>query len=706
MTDAHPEQPIALIADDDAAVRLMLAEAVEQAGLASIVVADGAQALETGLRTRFTVALLDVEMPGLDGYAVCRGLRQTRHGSTAQILMITGLDDARSVERAFEAGATDFIAKPLNWPLMPHRLRYVLRNAAALDELRFREAENRTLLQAIPDRIHVLSPDGRVLRALGHLDAAAGADEPDGPRDIDALVPAELVTRARQALREAAAGSEPRPQDFEQCGSDGAPRYYQMRYFRARDGEIIAMRQDVTLHRRQEERIRQLAYFDQLTGLPNRQCFTERVGALAPSASEPGSELAIVHLDLNGFRRVNETFGHKIGDEILQVVAERVQRCLSGAAADGAATECARFGGDEFVMSLYCAGARERAIELAKACGAVLSLPVEIRDQDVFMEPSIGIAVSPQDGSDVETLLKNADTAMHQVKSRQAAGFLVYARTMSSRAEEWLALDSHLRHAVRDEMFEIYYQPKVQLAGGALVGVEALLRWFHPELGAISPGRFIPLAEESGLILDLGGWLIKAVCRQLRHWQDRGLNARIAFNLSGKELLHGDPVRLLREATEASGVDPSCLEAEITESVLITDLARGRSALADLRALGCRIALDDFGTGYSSLAYLRRFPPDTLKVDRVFISNVHRDRGDAAIVEAILALAASLGVTVVAEGIEEQAQVDWLCARGCALGQGFLLGKPMPAHRLEALYLNEADSLRHQALVSGGGSAS
>lgn len=694
MSKASPERPVALIADDDELTRLMLGEAVEQAGLQAVAVADGATALAVGRGTEFEVALLDVEMPGLDGYSVCRALRESSRSRFAPIVMITGHDDARSVDRAYQAGATDFMSKPLNWPLIPHRLRYLQRNADALRELDRREAENRALLESIPDRIHLLDADGRirtVLRDPGRVHAHRAPDA--GRQTIESLVPDGQGALAQRHLTATARDGVPRSHEYSETDPGQGMRYYEMRYFRCGSGEVMAMRQDITLRREQERRIRELAYLDGLTGLPNRQSFVERVQEHLDVLGESRGEAAVLYLDLNGFKRVNDTLGHGMGDRVLRAVAARLSQCLEAYALKGATTELARFGGDEFVIFVGGGRAVDAAVTIADEIDAALSDPLRVDGHDFYVLPSIGVAMFPAHGEDVESLLKNSDTAVYQAKATESPRRAVYSAAMSARAHEWLALDAHLRRAVRDEMFELYYQPKHRLADHGLAGAEALLRWFHPALGEIPPGRFIPLAEESGLIIELGSWVIHAVCRQLRHWQDRHIHTAVAINVSGREFMHGNPAASVRAATAAAGVDPSCLEIEITESVLVSDSPQIQNGLRELRELGCRIALDDFGTGYSSLAYLKRFPPDLLKIDREFIRNVHRDRGDAAIFDAILTLASSLGLDVVAEGVEEPEQLEWLRRRGCQLAQGYLLARPMPAHRLEELLQEIATGL-------------
>jgi EAL domain-containing protein (putative c-di-GMP-specific phosphodiesterase class I) len=342
----------------------------------------------------------------------------------------------------------------------------------------------------------------------------------------------------------------------------------------------------------------------------------------------------------------------------------------------------ARFGGDEFVILVADAEAREVALQISRACSAMLSEPISHDGLEFYAAPTIGIAIYPDDGTDVSTVLKHADTARNQAKAEASGSIVLYTPAMSARLRDWLDLEGRLRRALQDDQLQLLYQPKFRLKDNRLIGVEALLRWCDPEYGDIPPTRFIEIAEDSGLIIDLGSWVIRAVCRQLRDWQNLGVRVPVAVNVSGKELLHGDPARLIEDEAAAADVPPSLIEVEITESLLVKDSTRVQAALERLRRLGCRIALDDFGTGYSSLAYITRFPPDRIKIDKAFVHNLDRSESDAAIANTILSLGDSLNVTVTAEGIERPAQLEWLRQRGCHEAQGFLLSRPLTVEAL------------------------
>jgi diguanylate cyclase (GGDEF)-like protein len=570
MSDGAQAKPIAIIADDEDLGRLLLAEAAQASGLVPLCFDNGTAALAAAASHDAAIVLLDVEMPGKDGFEVCRSLRADPRLATVPIVMVTGHEDSVAISRAFEAGATDFIPKPVNWALLPRRLEYILRNAAAA------------------------------------------------------------------------------------------------------------------------ERVERLAYFDPLTGLPNRQRCIETAERLVREATQLQESVAIIYLDLNSFKRVNDTFGHSVGDAVLRTVAGKLTSTLQPFKAEHRHVSVSRFGGDEFVILLRHAAARELAVCIAEHCAAAFKEPIAYEGMEFYSAPSIGVALFPDDGRDVATVLKHADIAMYQAKTSAAESLAVYTPAMSSRLRDWLDLEARLRRAVQDERLHLVYQPKFRLRDNQLTGVEALVRWHDAEHGEIPPTRFIEIAEDSGLILEMGSCVVRTACRQLRAWLDRGFAIPIALNVSGKELLHGNPARVIESEAAAAGVPASLIEVEITESLLVKDSAAVRSALKRLRQLGCRIALDDFGTGYSSLAYITRFPLDRIKIDKAFVREVDRSASDAAVANAILSMGHSLDLVVTAEGIERPGQLEWLRSRGCHEAQGFLLSRPLSPSDLERRVLMSA----------------
>jgi diguanylate cyclase (GGDEF)-like protein len=652
-----------------------------------LVFDNGVDALEAALAHEVEIVLLDVEMPGMDGFDVCRRIRAVKRMSLP-VVMVTGRDDKTAINRAFDAGATDFVAKPVNWSLLPHRLAYIVRNAD-------REAKVLTLLEAIPDALWVLSPGGELRWSQNKLSQSSppSDQEVSDLSGLAAAVPDDRLAEVLEAVAKTAHDAQPRMLAIrDDATSEHAPRSAELRFTRCEGGDVLVVRQDTSERTAAARRIERLAFYDTLTALPNRQQCLEMASLHIEEASLGGQSVAFMYVDLNGFKRINDTFGHSVGDTILQRVAKVLCSTLASFIRPDLELFLARLGGDEFVIIARYAEARSIALEIATAVSAALERPIAYEKLEFITGLSIGIAVYPEDGRDVETLLKHADTAMYQAKTSGGPKIVVYAPVMSARLRDSLDLETRLRRALRDNALAVRYQPKFRLIDGLLVGAEALVRWFDEELGEVSPNRFIPVAEESGLIVDIGAWVIRNVSEQLARWHAAGIAVPVAINVSGKELLFADPARIIQTETSRSGIPASLIEAEITESVFVTDATAGRSNVEKIRALGCRVALDDFGTGYSSLSYLTKFPPDRLKIDRSFIQNVEHSASDAAIVKSIMSLAKTLGLLVTAEGLEREGQLRWLKACGCDEGQGYLLARPLSAGELERRFLRRSMS--------------
>jgi diguanylate cyclase (GGDEF)-like protein len=672
-------RPIVVIADDEDLGRLLLSESAEECGLEPLAFDNGLSALQACLSREVAIVLLDVDMPGLDGFEVCRRLRAEPRFATVPIVIVTGNEDQAAVSLAFEAGATDFISKPVNWALLPRRLEYILRNAAAARALSERIVQVRTLVEALPDMLWVVAADGRI-----QWSPSPGAS---GAQSLDALGPPEHRAGIERAISETARDGEQRVLEYRQSAADGALQSHELRFTRREGGDVVIVRRDTSERTVAAQHIERLAYMDPLTGLPNRQRCIETAEREFAEAAAARESVAVLYLDLNSFKRVNDTFGHGVGDAVLRIVAGNLTRTVDQFAELRERISLARFGGDEFVILLRHRDARSLALTLANACCAVFKDPIAYDGLEFYSAPSLGLALYPDDGADVATVLKHADTAMYQAKGGSGAAVAVYTAAMSTRLRDWLDLEARLRRAVYDGQLQLHFQPKFQLRDNRIAGVEALLRWCDAEHGDIAPTRFIEIAEDSGLIIDIGCWVANAACRRLREWLDRGCAVPIAINVSAKELLHADPARIVEQAAAAHGVPPALIEIEITESLLLKDSSVVRSALERLRALGCKIALDDFGTGYSSLAYITRFPPDRIKIDKAFVHDLDRSAGDAAIASAILSLGTSLNLIVTAEGIERPEQLEWLRAHGCHEAQGYLLSRPLPGAELERRFL-------------------
>ncbi|MEE8507803.1 MAG: EAL domain-containing protein [Myxococcota bacterium] len=447
----------------------------------------------------------------------------------------------------------------------------------------------------------------------------------------------------------------------------------------------VELKRQITQREKAEERIRYLAYYDGLTGLPNRQMFQERLQHALATAKEKDRPLGLLFLDLDRFKQVNDTLGHSVGDELLCEVSDRVLRCVRFsdyvARADFAEPigEVARLGGDEFTLLLTEIRDEQDAAKVAGRVLEELAKPFAVGGYELFTTASIGIAVYPVDGGDPETLLRNADTAMYHAKSRHRNNFQFYTEEMNTTSARKLLLASRLRTALQEGLFSLNYQPLRNAASGKVVATEALLRWTDPELGRVGPDEFIPIAEDTGLILSIGEWVLRTACAQARAWQDEGFREiRLAVNVSSHQFRQPDWAQTVSEVLQETGLSPGQLELEMTETAIMQHDDATMSALTQLNDMGVGLALDDFGTGYSSLSYLRRFPIGRVKIDRSFVGDITSDPEDAAITAAILAMAQSLQLSVVAEGVETVEQADFLRERGCDELQGYLFSPPVP----------------------------
>ncbi len=562
-----------LIVDDDLLVRTLAAESLKACGFEVTEADDGTSGLAQIENCRPDLVLLDVMMPGVDGYEVCRTLRARPELARIPVIMLTGLDDTASIERAYECGATDFIAKPINATLLAYRVRYALRASRMLEE------------------------------------------------------------------------------------------------------RVAA-----------EERIRQLADYDGLTGLANRKLFSEVMQHGLNRCTRQMAKAAVLDINLSRFKRINESLGHAVGDQVLQEAARRIAECirasdLAGTSQDAPqASVSARMSSDGFAVFLFEIRRAEDAALIARRLINAIAQPMQCTGHELALTASIGIAVYPENGEDVSTLLRNAEAAMHGAKQGGAETFCFFTPAMNASALAKLNTESDLRRAIERDELLLFYQARVDVPAGRLAGAEALLRWQHPTRGLVPPGEFIPVAEESGLIVPLTAWVLRAACRQLQQWQRAGLAVvPVSINFSAQNFREDGLGELIAASLREFGIAPSLLEGEITESMLMQDVEGAVTRLQALRALGIELAMDDFGTGYSSLAYLKRFPLNVLKIDRAFVKDVLTDPHDAAIASTIITLGKTMGMAVVAEGMERVEQANFLLARGCTLMQGFLFARPVPA---------------------------
>jgi diguanylate cyclase (GGDEF)-like protein/PAS domain S-box-containing protein len=437
---------------------------------------------------------------------------------------------------------------------------------------------------------------------------------------------------------------------------------------------FVAIVQDISARKDAESRLDRLAHYDSLTGLPNRSLFGDRLRQAILEADRREHLVALLFMDLDRFKLINDNLGHKVGDRLLIQVAERLGTCVRRS------DTLARIGGDEFTLVLTDIVHVDHVAHVAQKILDAFTQPFQVDDNELFVTISIGITICPFDDKNMEALLQNADIAMYKAKEQGRNGFQFYTADMNTRTHKRLDLETALRRALERNELVLHYQPQVDLQSGKIFAMESLLRWQRPEQGLVSPADFIPLAEETGLIVPIGEWVLRTACAQNKAWQDAGLAPlRVAVNLSARQFQQKNLIQTISAALRDSGLQPHYLDIEITESMVMQNAAAAVKTLNELDAMGVVLSIDDFGTGYSSLSYLKRFPIDCLKIDKSFVNDVTTNPDDAAIASAIITMARSLGMKVVAEGVETEGQLRFLRARGCDAVQGYYFSRPVPA---------------------------
>lgn len=543
------------------------------------------------------------------------------------------------------------------------------------------ERRHRDLLENAPDAIMVVDGQGAIQMVNGRLEQMFGYRRAELlGKQMEVLVPQCYRDQHREHRQDYATAPRLRPManklDLAGFHSDGkeVPLDISLSTFHSAEGmQVTAFLRDISERRRMEADLRHQATHDALTGLPNRALFQDRLAQAIVQARRHERMVAIILLDLDNFKAVNDGWGHNYGDQLLGDVAKRLTTVLRQD------DTVARLGGDEFVLLLPDLGHLEEVGEVADKITQVFAEPFPVGGNEAFASASLGVTVFPVDGEDVTSLLRNADVAMYRAKSEGRGGIRYYTRDLNTLMRENLLLQTYLRRALEDGLLQVHYQPQIEMATNQICGVEALLRWAHEELGEVSPARFIPVAEASGLIVPIGTWVINTACCQIKEWEKAGIPTRVAVNLSVHQFLRGNLVDVVKSALRRSGAAPNLLELEITESALMDDPKAAIQALEELENLGVTIAIDDFGTGYSSLAYLKMFSLHKLKIDRSFVKDVVHDADDAAIVRGLVGLAHSLGMKVVAEGVETEEQRALLARLGCNEFQGWLYSRAVSA---------------------------
>jgi diguanylate cyclase (GGDEF)-like protein len=671
----------------------MLKGLLSREGFEVLDAADGQSGLDLFKECRPNLVLLDIMMPEMDGFDCLQALRALPGNSLLPIVMLTHADDRESIHRSYELGATDFIAKPINQSALPYRLRNLIRSNETAENL----ARSQAMLYDTQKVSHLGNWEWE--RSTDHINWSKEAlkvlgctleNFPD-PRltPIKSAQPSDGQI-LQQALERCTKQGRAFSLDIRLVHTDrsthvahiqGEAELRQLRVEKA-NGTV----QDITERHRIEEQVRHLSYYDPLTNLPNRILFKETMKQALNYCDRYEISLVSLFVSIDKFKRINETLGSAIGDRVLQMFAERLilvvrESDYVSVARNFIRTEktVSRLGDSEFNVILNYIKEAPDSVKVAQRIVKAMAAPFKIDGNEIYLTVNIGIAVYPEDGEDMETFIKNGEFAMNHAGEQGQNTHQFFNKSINSTELHKLSLENSLRHALKRNELLLHYQPKVDLLSNHIIGMEALVRWQHPELGLVPPGQFIPIAEESGLIGPIGNWVLATACRQLRAWQLEGMPPLIvAVNVSAFQFRHKDFLLYVREILHSTGLAAEYLKLELTESILMEGISDAMIILKEIRELGVRISIDDFGTGYSSLSYLKKLPISELKIDQSFVRDIPHNEDDKVITSAIITLAKSLSLEVVAEGVENEFQAAFLSQHGCDIAQGYFYSKPLP----------------------------
>lgn len=685
-----------LVVDDQPRMLQSLQELMTISGYQVITALGGQQAVHQLSEHKVDLMLLDLKMPGYSGHQVMDYVDE--HKLETTVIVVSGESSFDAMSQVLRRRAYDYIRKPY----VPDELLHTVENALKTrrlatdnrlinDKLVRSEKLHRYLVNSSPDIVYMLDREGRFTYVNDRITQLLGFEREDiiGLHYRDVVFIEDVEQAAYVFSEREIHDTSPRNVELRlKCkDQDRAPKYFEINtlpieldnneLFEQYFGEdqfvgVYGVARDISERKEAERTINFQAYHDLLTRLPNRALFKDRLNLSVAQAKRSGFEMAVMFLDLDRFKLVNDTLGHIYGDELLQLVSQRLQDCLR----EG--DTLARFGGDEFTLLLPQINGQEDATATARKIIETMREPFVIEGNEIYVTISVGISMYPHDGTTMDTLVKNADIAMYHIKGRGKNDYQFFSREMNEASMQRLSLERDMRKGLESEQFELHFQPQVDVVTGQIVAVEALVRWHHPSLGLIAPTDFIAVAEETGLILPLGEWVIRKACSVLRSWRDMGImDVRMAINLSAMQIEHKSCVDLIKEVMHQNRLSGHDLEVEITENLIMQDMENAIKKLVQLNELGVQIAIDDFGTGYSSLSYLQKLPIHTLKIDRSFVHEIQDGAGDACIVDAVIAMAKGLKLNLIAEGVETEHQMDYLRAQGCGEMQGYYFGAPV-----------------------------
>ncbi len=683
-----------LIADDDESQLELLEQALAIHRFTVIAVRNGLEAVNAFREFRPDVVLLDVDMPLMDGFTACQLIREEFPNLSVPIVMVTGMDDVESIEKAYSVGAVDFIAKPLSWPVLGHRVFYYLKGSRALDEIKARNEREKTLFMAIPDSVihfdQTLSAKDIHIGKQRHLFADVDhCSVDDGANCINDYEHSELVTKVTGWLKDRLDSNQtglPEQQFEESLWLNGERNHIEIRIAASSQNEAhneaIVVIRDISQRKANEQRILNLVLYDQLTGLPNRRYLEDELERCLSQTNAPENKVALLFSTIDRFSKINESFGLKVGDELLIQTSRRIKEGLNYIikgehGANEGHYRLARFSENEFAIMLTHLNDTNEAFRVAQLLQDMVIDPFTIEQNEIYISLSVGIAFYPDDAQHSSRLLEMAGQAAGLAK-KPGNQITCYSASINQQAQRKLAIEKHLRRALEKNEFHLVFQPKLCVASPENLSAEVLLRWNSDELGVVSPAEFIPIAEQDEVIIALSRWIVAESCRlnaKLRNQFKK--DVKLAINLSPQQFTEQQNlVQFFMEQVGNVGMEPKHFELEITENILIDDVDYTSKQLNELRELGFSIAIDDFGTGYSSLSYLTKFNINTLKIDQSFI-NTFDDPRSQKLIETLIVMGKKLNMQIVAEGVETQQQLTFLQENQCDFVQGYFYAKPM-----------------------------
>jgi diguanylate cyclase (GGDEF)-like protein/PAS domain S-box-containing protein len=703
-----------LVVDDDLLIRTVVRETLCKEGFHVIEAENGKIALELLLSKRPALVLIDLVMPIIDGFEFCRQLRQIPEHKDLPVLVMTSLEDSKSIHLAYEAGASDITSKPINKASLGYRIRYLLRTSEALNQLRVERNFIETVFDTTKALVVVLNTQGKVVRINKACEELGGYSQESltGKAFLNIFFEEEEKSVLEDIMQDLLGGEGPCCHETQWITKNKSKRVIawtcnKMNILDGQETCIVASGIDITDRKSAEEQIFKLGNFDSLTGLPNRHLFSDRLEQACRNAQRHDLTGAVMIFGVDRFRRINDSYDHLHGDNLLVQVGQRLTSCLRDTDTvfdfkkGNSETHVSRLGGDEFCILLAETHNIQDSAKVAQRLLDSIKEPFLLTNgQEITISASVGISSFPCDGSDAGDLLQFAKIAMSHAKENGGDSYQFYSSEMNAKALRKLLLENEMVHGLENGEFILHYQPQVNLSNGKIVSFEALARWEHPTRGMISPELFIPIASETGLINNLVDWTLETVCSQVKSWQDAGHHElRVAVNVPSRQFLHDDLPAKIKALLKRHELKGSSLELEITEDSVMSHEGKCIETLASLKKLGIELSIDDFGTGYSSLSYLIRFQLDTLKIDRSFLQGVTVNENTKTLIKAIISMAHSLGLNVVAEGVETIEQLSFIRSTNCEKVQGFYFSKPLPVTEVERLLSKEVSIPTVQALI-------